>query len=29
MQHPVGERLEVGERIDVGIAPEPVAVRAR
>jgi putative spermidine/putrescine transport system ATP-binding protein len=29
MQHPVTERLEFGERIDVGIAPEPVAVRAR
>jgi putative spermidine/putrescine transport system ATP-binding protein len=29
MQHPVSERLEFGERVGVGIAPEPVAVRAR
>jgi putative spermidine/putrescine transport system ATP-binding protein len=29
MQHPVSERLEFGQRVHVGIDPEPVAVRAR
>jgi putative spermidine/putrescine transport system ATP-binding protein len=29
MQHPVSERLEFGERVEVGIVPEPVALRPR